>query len=174
MPVFMQMGDISPTDAQSAPATLARLVADLRRCNGGYVLTSVAHGAKDHRMQPVLHELRRLGVMESPVRVPLGLEGSGLGFIGIEAPGGRAGLPAPLPVLLVIAQVQAQAWLIPAVQKVRDAASRMQLPAGTRIFLGGGAPAATGAAVRAGNGAWFLLTRAGNDHEFEYDIVATR
>jgi hypothetical protein len=171
MPVFYQTGDIKFHGA--AAATLHQLVSQMRQRSGGYLLTSVAHGTRDHRLAQTLNALRALGVEEAPAPRPLGLEGSGLGFIVIEARSGRSGASVAMPVLLAIAQPQAQGLLLPAVQQVRDAARRMAVPAGTRIFVGGGAAAAS-ASPHDGRAVWHPLARAGGDHAVENQLAAAR
>lgn len=125
------------TPAQQDRHGLAQLVAELRRNSGGYVLTSVSHGARGPGQRSALDELRRLGVIErAATDAPAPREPA---FVTLQAEGSTAGRSRPLPVLLVVAD--GDDFLKPdrvrlVVQQLRAAAARLDLPAASHIALG--------------------------------------
>jgi hypothetical protein len=141
--------------------SLAALVARLRQRNGAYVLTAVSHGARDAGTKQLLQMLGGLGVHERPRSAPSALDHTGLSLVRLEARG--AGQPAQaLPsALLVAGGAPPQALLLPAVQKVREAAARMGPQARYTLFVSEGTPLrAKGGS--GGQGGWIEIDSVGS------------
>jgi len=112
-----------PKPSPMSCPSVAALATHLRRGNGQYVLTAVAHGASDAPTRALLAALRDSGV--AVARAPAGAALDDGDASVIEIYGGSAQSQAkPLPVLLVIADQREVALLLPAVQKVREAGNR--------------------------------------------------
>jgi hypothetical protein len=139
--------------------SLAALVARLRQRNGAYVLTAVSHGARDAGTKQLLQMLGDLGVHERPRSAPSALDHVGLNLVQLEARG--AGTPArALPsALLVAGGAPPQALLLPAVQKVREAAARLAPQARYTLFASEGTPlrAKVGGGSSSGQGGWIEI-----------------
>lgn len=133
------------------PVALDTLVGRLQRACGRYVLTSVSHGPHDAAVQRTLQALRALGVQERPRGVASELDDTGLRLIRIDA-----GPVAPQALLLVGISQAAIGLLLPAVQKVRDAAHRAPLKH-RRYTL-------HAAATRHGHGDWVVIDSMSDPH----------
>lgn len=135
--------------------SLAELVTRMRQASGGYVLTAVRHGAHDAAAQRLLQALRALGVPEATRPARTVLDDVGLSLIQLEPR--NAGTPAPgLPsALLLSSGVPSQALLVPAVQKVREAASRLRQQVRYTLYASDETPTRTGHA--AGHKRWIEL-----------------
>lgn len=132
--------------------TLDALVARLRRHSGGYVLTSVSHGARVEPLQRTLQALANLGVREAPDparSAHAALDDTGLALVRLESTG-----PAPAALLLVGAAT-ARWPLLPAVQKVSAAARLTPLKNRFLLFAADGTP--TRAVDRSAHREWILI-----------------
>jgi hypothetical protein len=151
------------SSAQTRYPSLGLLMADLHCRSGGYILTSVAHGARSDAQLQTLAALRRLGVMAGSAAGDGAVGTSAPSFIVVEVEGGAANTPRPAPLLLVISDRQdAMHLLLPAVQKVREAACRMKLPAACRIAIGPGVPGASAGPSKDRHEKWTELSSFSN------------
>lgn len=155
--LFLPEGIKGESSDRVVHPSLALLVARLRQCMKGHVLTSVAHGARSPARDGVQGRLRLLGVFERPAT------GAGAAWAGapscivVQAEGPAAGRAKPIPVLMVIADHR-DFSRVPMAEKqqLRDAQRHLDLPASCRIVVGTGAPAAAGDHEK-----WIELTHMG-------------
>ena len=137
--------------------SLALLVADLRQRCKGYVLTSVAHGARSPARDAVQGRLRQLGVAERPPSSTPALWFGSLGCITVQAEAPAAGRSKPIPVLLVIADHRDFSHgPIAEQQQIRAAQRHLELPASCRIAMG-----TADAASSPDHDKWVVLTATG-------------
>ena len=138
--------------------SLSALVAQLRRQSGAYVLTSVAHGARDVAMHRTLLALRGLRVQEGTKPARSALDDTGLGLIRLEAWGAGAAPGGLTPALLLVGDTQSRGGLLlPAVQIVR-ASARTELKQRYMLFVSDGTPVRAGHDARRG---WIALDTVG-------------
>lgn len=141
-----------------AEMPLDALVARLRRRSPGYVLTSVAHGARVPAVQRTLQALRQLGVNEKPdparsAHAPL--DAIGLSLIRLE-PGDTA------PAALLLADIDSARWpLLPAVQKVRIGEAVERTPLSGRFLLFAASAKPARAAGKDRHKDWILIESLG-------------